>query len=127
MLDNSAIPDSLNIDRPQRNPFPRGWHTREGAQMSAPHYIPSRNDVALGHLSLNGHDHIRLAVPEREHMLTGLIDSCDPELGRHILRCQEVRKAIHGAGVDVSRLHADQGRSLAPGEHRRERRGGSKF
>ena len=66
MLNNSAAPDSLNIDRPQRNLFSRGWHTRERTEMSAPHYIPSRNDVALGHLPLHGHDHIRVAVAERE-------------------------------------------------------------
>ncbi len=100
MLNDSAVPDSLNIDRPQGYLFPRGWHARDGTEMSAPHYIPSRNDVALGHLTLNCHHHIRVAVTEREQMLTGLINPCHPNIRCHIFRRQEVRKAIHRASVD---------------------------
>jgi hypothetical protein len=95
MLDNSAIPDSLNTYPPQGNLFPRGRHTCEGTEMRAPHFKPSNHDVPLGYLPLNRHDHIRVTMLEREQMLTGLLNPCDARMMCHVLRCQKLRQAIH--------------------------------
>ena len=79
VLNNSAVPDSLNVDRPQRNLLPRGWQAREGTEMRGPRDVPSRDDVALGHLPLNGRDQIRVAAAEGEEMLRHFEELSPPE------------------------------------------------
>jgi len=94
MLDNSAIPDSLNVYPPQGNLFPRGWHTPEGTEMRTAHHKPGSHDVPLGHLPLNHHDHIRVTMLEGEQVLTGLLNPCDARMMCHALRRQKLGQAI---------------------------------
>ena len=77
MLNDSAMPDPLDVDSAQGDLFLCGRHTLKLAEVRAPQCPPSDDNISLSHLPLNRHNQIRVPAMERKHMLAEPLNARD--------------------------------------------------